>query len=162
MKITITSGKGTGETLLSAFDAALFDCGVSNYNLLYLSSIIPPQTTIVTEKYKTPEEEYGNRLYVVKAEKRSSVQGEWLGAAVGWYQRADNGGVFVEHSATGNSEKQVREILQSDINRSLTDLSRLRKFTFEQKDFHIQMEVAQVLAHPTCVISMAIYKAESW
>ena len=42
MKIRLSSGRGEGPTPLAAFDAALLDAGVSNYNLLPLSSVIPP------------------------------------------------------------------------------------------------------------------------
>lgn len=83
MNIYISSGKGQGKTLLSAFDAALFDAGVSNYNLLVLSSIIPPGSVIKQQKYKTPDNEYGHRLYVVMSENRSRESGRYIGAAIG-------------------------------------------------------------------------------
>jgi hypothetical protein len=37
MIIRVTSGTGTGPTELAAFDAALLDAGVANYNLIPLS-----------------------------------------------------------------------------------------------------------------------------
>ncbi len=43
MKIHIGTSIGTGETELSAFDTALYNAGIANYNLLYLSSVIPPR-----------------------------------------------------------------------------------------------------------------------
>jgi pyruvoyl-dependent arginine decarboxylase len=46
MKIKIASGVGTGPTTLAAFDAALNHAGVANYNIIKLSSVIPPKTTI--------------------------------------------------------------------------------------------------------------------
>jgi arginine decarboxylase len=42
MQIHVSSGRGEGPTPLAAFDAALRDAGVSNYNLIALSSVIPP------------------------------------------------------------------------------------------------------------------------
>ena len=42
MQIHLASGVGSGPTELAAFDAALAAAGVANYNLLYLSSVIPP------------------------------------------------------------------------------------------------------------------------
>lgn len=41
LDICLSSGTGEGPTPLAAFDAALPDAGVANYNLLCLSSVIP-------------------------------------------------------------------------------------------------------------------------
>ena len=40
--IVLSTGLGVGPTALAAFDAALLDAGVANYNLICLSSVIPP------------------------------------------------------------------------------------------------------------------------
>ena len=37
---------GTGRTLLAAFDDALLAAGVANFNLITLSSVIPPGSSI--------------------------------------------------------------------------------------------------------------------
>ena len=162
MKITLTSGIGTGSTLLSAFDAALYDCGINNYNLLALSSVIPPQTDIVKEKYITPENEYGDRLYVVSAGERCDIPGKFIGAAIGWYQREDNGGLFVEHETTGNSREEVEHKLRSDVINSLKDLCKIRQYPCSEEDIHMELKSTQVQNSPTCVQVMAVYKAESW
>ena len=41
--ITIRTGSGQGHTKLSAFDHALLTAGVANFNLITLSSVIPPR-----------------------------------------------------------------------------------------------------------------------
>jgi arginine decarboxylase len=100
VRIPIVAGTGRGSTLLSAFDDALAECGVLNYNLIPLSSVIPPETEVVPlERFTSPPDEHGHRLYVVKAEMRSDQSGEVVGAAVGWYLWGDDRGVFVEHEA---------------------------------------------------------------
>lgn len=50
MEIQISTGIGIGPTQLSAFDSALNNAGVANYNLLKLSSVIPPKSKIVINK----------------------------------------------------------------------------------------------------------------
>jgi arginine decarboxylase len=65
--IPITSGVGRGRTKLAAFDAALFDAVIANYNLLHLISIIPDGFTPVVRKLDQNAVEYGFRLYVVLA-----------------------------------------------------------------------------------------------
>ena len=47
----VFSGIGKGETALSAFDAALKQAGVYNYNLICLSSIIPPGAIVKEVEY---------------------------------------------------------------------------------------------------------------
>lgn len=162
MNIIIASGKGQGKTLLSAFDAALFDAGVSNYNLLVLSSIIPPGSVIKLQKYKTPDSEYGHRLYVVMSENRSRESGRFIGAAIGWCQEEDGRGVFVEHHFTENSEEAVRNLLQEEVKHSLADLCRLRGYSFSPKKMNIKMSVAKVTDAPSSVLVVAVYEAMGW
>lgn len=162
MNIFITSGKGQGKTLLSAFDSALFDAGVSNYNLIILSSIIPPGAVIKQQKYATLEPEYGHRLYVVMSETRSRESGRWIGASVGWCQEDDGRGVFVEHHAIENSEEAVRLHLQVEVRHSLSDLCHQRGFTFSVQKMHIKTSVTKVTDAPTSVLVIAVYQARGW
>ena len=52
MEINVVNGVGEGQTELSAFDAALKDSGVYNYNIMYLSSVIPAGA-VVKEKFSS-------------------------------------------------------------------------------------------------------------
>src|SRR5688572_29196997 len=84
MKINVVAAVGRGQTLLSSFDDALYRCGVHNFNLLALSSVIPPGSEIITETgCDAPVNgEHGDRLYVVKAEARSDRAGEAVAAGI--------------------------------------------------------------------------------
>ncbi len=46
MRIDIVWGESEGKTLLSAFDRALLNAGIHNFNLIPLNSVIPPQSVI--------------------------------------------------------------------------------------------------------------------
>ena len=162
MKLTLTKGTGTGRTMLSSFDAALWDCGVSNYNLIFLSSIIPAHAQIVRERYITPEDEYGWRLYAVRAEIRSEVEGEYIGAGIGWCQGRDGRGLFVEHESKGENAKEVERVLRHDITRSLSDLRAVRGHTYTASSLEMELNVASVRGGPTCVIVLAVYASEPW
>lgn len=162
MNIIISSGKGIGKTLLSAFDGALFDAGVSNYNLLVLSSIIPPGCVIKQQKFKTPDAEYGHKLYVVMSEKRSRESGRYIGAAVGWCQETDGRGVFVEHHIIENSEDAARSQLEDEVKKSLSDLCHLRGYTFSKDKMNLKMSVMKVTDTPACALVVAVYQSESW
>lgn len=50
--IYVTSGIGEGQTNLSAFDAALWDAGIANFNLIKLSSVIPPHSKVLVKNLK--------------------------------------------------------------------------------------------------------------
>lgn len=162
MDIYLTSGVGYGKTTLSAFDAALKDAGVHNFNLIYISSIIPPFSQIKVKKFKAARKQYGDRLYVVRAENRSRESGKCIGAALGWYQLKSGKGVFVEHEEIGETESAVEANLTSEIKKSLTDLCRIRGFSHAEKRMQIKMRIIKVTASAACVIVAAVYKSESW
>lgn len=163
MNIQVVSGNGEGKTLLSAFDAALKDCGVYNYNLIVLSSIIPPNSHIEkADCYQSPDFEYGHRLYVIKSERDSDIKGRALAAGLGWYQLADNRGMFVEHNAEGESEEEVRARVEKDIKDSLSDLAEFRGFPFDPDKVNFSITTAIVGDKPTSVLTLAVYKAEGW
>lgn len=163
MKIHIVSGVGYGTTTLSAFDAALQDCGVSNYNLIPLSSIIPPGSTISTKgDYKTDPSHFGDRLYVVKAEKRSSKIGKFIAAGIGWYQLEDGRGLFVEHEEAAETKVAVESELVTKIELSLRDLCEFRGISFKKDHLQMKISVAEVTEKPTCVLVLALYESETW
>lgn len=162
MNIYISTGKGYGKTPLSAFDFALKDAGVYNYNIIGLSSIIPVDSTIKIEKFHGSEEEYGHRLYVVKAEKRSRESGKFVGAAIGWYQLPDGRGVFVEHEEIGETQSAVESDLREDVKNSLSDLCQARDYKVDENSFHMEMSIVPVTNSPACALVLAVYRAEEW
>jgi arginine decarboxylase len=110
MKIIVTAGTGEGPTAVAAFDLALRRAGVENYNLIPLSSIIPPGSTIERAAFVTPSDEYGHRLYVVMARCDAYTNGTEAWAGVGWTQEPDNGrGLFVELHGDSKSSVQNME-----------------------------------------------------
>lgn len=121
MEITIASGAGAGPTELAAFDAALVAAGVANYNLIIMSSVIPPQSSIRVMGRAVLEAEWGDRLYVVMADKRVRGRGAEAWAGIGWVQDGRLGrGLFVEHTGTS------RAMVERDITLSLESLVRNR------------------------------------
>lgn len=114
MKITITTGTGSGPTALAAFDAALLQSGVGNYNLIPLSSVIPPSSELQQDCYTAPVSEFGHRLYVVISSQQATEPGAEAWAGLGWVQDTSGKGLFVEHH--GLNEAGVSQ----DIHRSLS------------------------------------------
>lgn len=156
MRIQISEGTGIGPTELSAFDQALVNAGVANYNLIYLSSVLPPDSEVVYESEpKQSPKEWGNRLYVVMAQKRTSQRNQEVWAGIGWIQdRKSRRGLLVEHE--GNSEAEVR----ADIDHSLTALARNRHMQFGPHQMHVVGTKCTDL--PTCALVVAVFESSGW
>jgi arginine decarboxylase len=162
MIINVTSGIGTGKTLLSSFDAALKDAGACNFNLIALSSVIPPKSVIKFRKIKAKLADWGNKLYVVKAEVRSRQSGMYIGAALGWYQMKDGRGVFVEHEEIAETMDAVKSTLEKEVYDSLHDLCKFRGFKVTDKKLKMKMCISKVMDQPTSALVIAVYESESW
>ncbi len=160
-EIHIASGIGIANTELGAFDAALNKLGVENRNLLYLSSVIPPNSEVIIHDAAIPAEhlpgEWGDRLYVVKAEKRTATPGEQVWAGIGWWQDPSDGkGLFVEHD--GPSEEYVR----TQIDESLKDLLNTRGISQDVGSMEMQVIGATCEDKPVSAMVMAAYQASGW
>jgi arginine decarboxylase len=92
--IRLVWGEAVGPTEKAAFDGALADAGVHQYNLRRLSSVIPAETEI--ERTGTAPElgPTGNVLDVVLAE-QVSQPGARAAAGLAWASN-ETGGVFYE------------------------------------------------------------------
>lgn len=157
MKIQVSTAVQEGTTQLGAFDAALYATGVCDRNLIRLSSVIPPNTQVevLDRPIETTLGGWGDRLYVVYAEQRSSTPGEGVWAGIGWVQdETDNKGLFVEHE--GTSEEQVRQ----DIENSLKDLMKTRGIDFGQINMVVTGGVCK--DKPICAFAVAVYQASDW
>lgn len=155
--IQVTSSIGKASTTLAAFDRALLGCGVGNFNLLRLSSVIPPDTDVVTsDKPADVLGDWGDRLYVVMAEQRVDRPGRQAWAGIGWVQHEPTGrGLFVEHE--GFSEDQVT----SDIEHSLSSLMEARpNVAFGPIQSLIRGEECD--GEPICAMVVAVYEAAGW
>lgn len=163
MHIYVVAAAGKGRTLLSAFDNALNKAGVCNYNLIPLSSIIPPGSKIVrTKQYQPPPEHFGHKLYLIKAEMRTEEAGKFITAGLGWYQLDDGRGFFVEHELKGETKEAVKSEINARIVHSLQDLCRFRKLPFQKSRVRSALTITRIKDRPTCVLVLAVYQSESW
>ncbi len=107
-RYTLVSGIGTGSTALNAFDAALLNAEVGNFNLLKVSSILPPQS--MEEKHINVLS--GSLLPIAYGSISESEPGLRITAAVavGIPQDFQNIGVIMEYSDYGE-EEEVRTIV---------------------------------------------------
>ena len=164
MNITVTAGRGEGSTTLSAFDAALKAAGIHNYNIIKLSSVIPPGSEVVVKRWKNSPTEHGKKLYTVLAEIRSDILGRSIAAGVGWYQIKDCRGVFAEHHdiIENLNTKEAEMNVSKKIEATIRDLCANRNYPFNKKAFHTVVTSAEVKNKPTCVLVAAAYESQSF
>ncbi|ETR70298.1 MAG: Pyruvoyl-dependent arginine decarboxylase [Candidatus Magnetoglobus multicellularis str. Araruama] len=155
MNITICSGTGTGPNELTAFDTALLNAGIIDYNLIYLSSSIPAGSTIERKQFHALPDEIGHKLYVVIAKQIETVPGNSAWAGIGWTQEKARGrGLFVEHH--GKSQLQV----QNDIQTSLGFMKKNRQINYgDNNEMLIGIECVE---QPVCAVVLAVFKSQRW
>lgn len=130
--------------------------GIGNQNLIYLSSIIPPNSEVIRSKAEFDDSHFGNRLYCVMAQKRVTIRNRQAWAGIGWVQDKKTGkGLFVEH--TGHSEDEV----QQDINNTLANMKQSRP-DVDWGETHMVMEGIQCGDKPVCAMVAAVYRSITW
>lgn len=153
--IRITTGMGRGPTSLAAFDAALRDAGIANYNLIYLSSVIPTGSTLERAKYVTPIEEYGHRLYIVMARQDAQAAGETAWAGLGWTQEEVTGrGLFVE--LHGVSRPQLEREIEATLGAMIASRP------LDYGPIETELSGIESRGEPVCALAIAVYKSEGW
>ena len=102
----IVAVTGIGKTELNAFDSALFEAGIAEYNLVKVSSIIPPGAKEVSF-IELPK---GSYLPIAYGAITSSKEGTLISAAVavGLPEEKENCGVIMEFAGY-MSEEEARE-----------------------------------------------------
>ena len=141
---------------MAAFDAALWDAQVANYNLIRLSSIIPPQSEIVIEKPVLKPGEFGDKLYVVYASEIQNEIGKEAWAGIGWVISKDGTGkgLFTEHE--GHSEQEVI----NQINQTLESMVAYRPEEYSTVEYQTAGMTCE--KGPVCAMVVAVYESESW
>jgi len=110
-RIRIVRGSASGPTALAAYDAALADAGIAEYNLSTISSVIPATAAVEVVDTAPDLGPTGNRLTIVEAEATASDPGTAV-AGLGWVRSVD-GGPGIVYEATGDDpdavERRLRE-----------------------------------------------------
>lgn len=153
--IAVARGLGAGPTPLAAFDTALLDAGVANYNLICLSSVIPPGSTIERRRWSTPPQHWGQRLYCVLSQVREDRPGREVHAGIGWVHGAELGeGLFVE------LHDHDRDRLERDLHRTLASMQHRRGIQLGA--VHTEIASARCDTEPVCALVIAVYASQPW
>lgn len=146
--IHVVGGTGTAPTEKAAYDAALADANLHNYNLVPVSSVVPADAEVVQVDEAPELGPAGNRLNVVQA-KASAVGPETVAAGIGW-TTGPGPGLFYEADAESESDVQARLETGLDAGRDLRDWS------FDHEETLIERAEAAPGEH-TCVVVLAAY-----
>lgn len=159
LRINVAGSVGTGPTEMAAFDAALRELGAAEYNLIRLSSIIPPRSVVSASVAPLQiQGRWGDRLYVVMAERRTSHRGNEAWAGIGWTQHAQLGqGLLAEHE--GHSKTEVDTDLQLTL-QAMRDGRGPAVAGFG--DNNIISVGARCTGQPVCALVLAVFAAEPW
>jgi arginine decarboxylase len=106
-KVFFTKGLGKHKEKLSSFELALRDAGIERYNLVSVSSILPPGCKIISRQKGLAELSPGQITYTVISKNSSNEPGRLVAAAIGCAIPIDSRlyGYLSEHSSFGQREK---------------------------------------------------------
>lgn len=157
LAIRVSKGSGAGPTRLAAFDAALFTAGVAGYNIIRLSSVIPPYALV----REVPAQEQvqggeGDVAYCVYAAAYASKPGQQAWAGVAWAvgPHQSGAGLFVEHAAS--SESMVRR----ELDVTIRAMSLIRGNQHQMAGQTVSSAVC--VDDPVCAVVIATYGTADW
>jgi arginine decarboxylase len=110
-KMFFTKGVGHHKEYLASFEMALRGAGIAEYNLVYVSSIFPPNCKRISreegKKYLSP----GEVVHCVMARNATNEPNRLVSASIGLAQPSDqsNYGYLSEHHPYGETEKKAGE-----------------------------------------------------
>lgn len=110
--IYLTAGTAVGGTALNAFDNALQDAGIADFNLIEISSVVPAGTPIRKLPPDITLPGNGRFLPTVYGDIRSNDTGKAIAAAIGIGKPTDSqaAGVIFEYSGHGGEDAAVAEV----------------------------------------------------
>jgi arginine decarboxylase len=99
-KFFLTKGVGRALYELESFEMALRDANIQSYNLVFVSSILPPGCQKVSPEEGNACLSPGEIVFSVLAQRRSSDEGSLISASIGVAHPKDDGehGYLCEHT----------------------------------------------------------------
>ncbi len=103
----LTKGMGRHREKLSSFELALRSAGIEKYNIVRVSSILPPNCKIITREKGIKQLKPGQILFVVLAENSTNEPNRLLSASIGVAipNNKEHYGYLSEHHSFGQKER---------------------------------------------------------
>ena len=108
-KVFFTKGVGTHKDKLTSFELALRDAGIQKFNLVTVSSILPPNCEIIPKAKGLPMLNDGEVVFVVMSRNESNEHNRLISASVGAAVPADRSqhGYLSEYHSFGENEDKA-------------------------------------------------------
>lgn len=146
----VTSGKAVSKVSdLNAFDTALLDAGLSEQNLVSVSSVLPPSARRV-EEHNLP---MGAITHCVLAQQRGN-EGEMITAGIAYGFRKDGHGGYVAEGHMHGSGKALRKVLEW----KMEEMGKLRGVRFSRVDYKIE-ELSIPMDHYGACLAALVFVA---
>jgi arginine decarboxylase len=113
-RVFFTKGVGKHKHALQSFELALRDADIEQCNLVYVSSIIPPNCKIISREKGIKELNAGEITYVVMSRNTTDEPNRLIGSAVGVAVPKDENsyGYISEHHAFGVTSKKLEDYVE--------------------------------------------------
>ena len=110
-RVFFTRGLGKHKEKLNSFELALRNAGIERYNLVSVSSILPPKCKIISREKGLALLEPGQIVFTVISKNSSNEPGRLVASAIGCAIPIDenNYGYLSEHSSFGQRERVAGE-----------------------------------------------------
>jgi arginine decarboxylase len=108
-KIFLTKGVGTHKERLASFELALRDAGIASYNLVYVSSIVPPNCNVLPKNEGLQLLKPGQILFCVMSRIDTNEPNRLMAAAIGMALPYDRTvyGYLSEHKSYGQTQEKA-------------------------------------------------------
>lgn len=105
-KVFFTKGVGKHKERLASFEAALRDAGIAFCNLVYVSSILPPDCKIISKKEGFKGISPGQIIYTVMSRNESDEPNRLIASAIGCavHSGKNQHGYLSEHHSFGQTD----------------------------------------------------------
>ena len=153
--IHVAGGVGVAPTAMSAYDAALADANLHNYNLITVSSVIPADATLELVDAAPDLGPAGNKLTVVQGKTVAGPEsdGEPIATGIGW-ATGPGPGLFYEASGTDP------EAVEAEIRRGLDAGCELRDWELTDRDVHLSTADPVAGSYTAAVVLAAYGRSE--
>lgn len=108
-KVFLTRGVGVHREKLQSFELALRDAGIEKFNLVRVSSILPPDCKVISKEKGLTRLSPGEVVFCVLSDASSNERNRLISASIGLATPADRYqyGYLSEHHNFGQPEKEA-------------------------------------------------------
>ncbi|MFH1711513.1 MAG: arginine decarboxylase, pyruvoyl-dependent [Nanoarchaeota archaeon] len=108
-KLFFTKGVGRHKERLASFELALRDAGIEKFNLVCVSSILPPNCKVITKEKGLSDLQAGEIVHCVMARNETNENNRLIVSSIGCAVPSDNNayGYLSEHHSYGETDEKA-------------------------------------------------------